>query len=103
MADPVGPTNWYMNSERTIWAVHQRAYSTGGNKTYWVRPAGTDLLVSGYLVGSPAIKLRVTIPCCYITGFQIVGLHFEVAGCWQVSATAGDHQLEFVTEVLNHQ
>ena len=100
-ADQVGPSDWYVNSEETLWAgpVIPGGWRTGGEKTYWVRPRGTDLLISGYRLDSPQVKLTAEIPCCYPTGFQIVGLNFPTAGCWDVRATSGDAQLHFVTLV----
>jgi hypothetical protein len=41
----------------------------------------------------------VITPCCYEGGFQITGLLFLIPGCWEVTAEAGEEQLQFVTEV----
>ena len=111
-ADPVGSANWYINDDRTIWAGPVPAggwpsggklYSGGrvvnGQKTYWVRPQRKQLVISGHRTDSTAPPLEANIPCCYPTGFQIVGLFFPTEGCWEVSATAGDRELKFVTEV----
>src|SRR5471032_2204262 len=63
-ADPVGrenPAKWYINAGRTIWAgpVPEGGWPAGGKlfsgngaavkgrKTYWVRPRGTQLVISG--------------------------------------------------------
>ncbi len=102
-ADAVGPTEWYRNEQHTVWAIHGRGYRTGGNKTYWVRPKGTDLRVSGHSLGSENHQLQTTIPCCYPTVFQIVGMSFSEPGCWRITAEAGGEELEFVTEVLEHE
>ena len=100
-AGSVGSAEWYMNPERTIWAgpVPANGWRVGAEKTYWVRPQGAELQISGHLVGLPESVLEAVIPCCYPTGFQIVGLKFPSAGCWKVRATAGDQQLQFVTLV----
>ena len=111
-ADPVGPANWYVNSDRTIWAgpvpeggwpAGGKLYSGGrvvnGQKTYWVRPQRTQLIISGHRIDATVPPLEADIPCCYSTGFQIVALFFPTDGCWEVSATAGEHQLTFVTQV----
>jgi hypothetical protein len=111
-ADHLGPAAWYINADRTIWAgpVPDRGWASGGRlfsgggnvkgeKTYWVRPAGTQLVISGHRIDAAASPLEAHIPCCYPTGFQIVALHFPTQGCWEVSASAGEHQLRFVTEV----
>lgn len=111
-ADSVGPADWYINADRTIWAgpVPAGGWSSGGTlysggavipgqKTYWVRPQGRALVITGRRIDGPAHALAADVPCCYQTGFQIVALHFPTAGCWQVSAKAGDRELTFVTEV----
>jgi hypothetical protein len=104
--------DWYINSDRTIWAgpvpiggwpSEGTLYSGGrvvnGQKTYWVRPQGKQLVITGHRIDGQATALEANVPCCYPTGFQIVALHFPTPGCWQVSAKAGDRELTFVTEV----
>ena len=111
-ADPMGVTNWYINQGRTIWAgpVPESGWPSGGTlfsggavvkgqKTYWVRPRGTQLLVSGRRLDASAAPVEAHIPCCYTSGFQIVGLLFPTEGCWEVTAKAGDSELHFVTLV----
>lgn len=111
-ADPVGPASWYINADRTIWAgpVPEAGWSSGGKlfsggavvkgqKTYWVRPQGTTLVISGRRLDASAPPVEAHIPCCYTTGFQIVGLFFPTEGCWEVTAKAGDSELQFITEV----
>jgi len=92
---------WYRNADRTIWAgfLPESGWRAGGKKTYWVRPRGTQLTVTGRRLDAEAPPLRARIPCCYPTGFQIVGLYFPAEGCWEVSAKAGNSELLFVTEV----
>lgn len=112
IADPVGPANWYINADHTIWAgplpesgwpPGGRLYSGSevikGQKTYWVRPQGTELAISGRRLDASAPPVEAHIPCCYRTGFQIVGLFFPTEGCWEVTAKAGDSELRFVTQV----
>jgi hypothetical protein len=94
--------NFYVNADRTIWAgtVPEGGWtSDDGHKTYWVRPQGTRLVITGRRLDLEAAPLEARIPCCYPTGFQIVGLRFPSEGCWEVHATAGDHELRFVTRV----
>lgn len=111
-ADPVGPADWYINADRTIWAGPVPAggwpsggmlYSGGrvvpGHKTYWVRPQGQQLVITGHRLDGQGPVLEAYVPCCYLTGLQIVALHFPTVGCWEVSARAGDRELTFVTEV----
>jgi len=64
-----------------------------------VRPQGTQLVISGRRLDASAPPVEAHIPCCYGSGFQIVGLHFPTEGCWEVTASAGDGELLFVTEV----
>jgi hypothetical protein len=114
-ADPVAqvaPANWYINETRTIWAgpVPNAGWPSGGllfagdrtvkgQKTYWVRPRGTQLLIAGRRLDANAPPVEAHIPCCYTSGFQIVGLFFPTPGCWEVTASAGDETLQFVTLV----
>ena len=101
-ADPFGSGPWYINANRSIWAgwdaVRMRAGGSG-NKVLWIRPSGTDLNVSARRLGGLAGKFAASIPCCYPTGFQASGLHFTEAGCWEVTAKAGDARLMFITWV----
>lgn len=104
-AGAVGPANWYVNEDRTIWVgpVPAQGWRTNGSvyveKTYWVRPKGTQLAILGQRLDLSAPPLEVQIPCCYTSGFQIVGLNFPTPGCWRVTAVAGQHKLRFVTVV----
>ncbi|HEX2342805.1 MAG TPA: hypothetical protein VHI98_20170 [Vicinamibacterales bacterium] len=69
-----------------------------GQKTYWVRPQGTRLVISGRRLDAVAPPVEAHISCCYTSGFQIVGLFFPTEGCWEVKATAGEKELQFVTQ-----
>src|SRR5688572_23229930 len=49
-ADPFGYGPWRINQDRTIWAtwgIDQLKAGPKGNKVLWIRPAGTQLTVSG--------------------------------------------------------
>jgi hypothetical protein len=100
-ADPFGYGDWYINADRSIWTMLQpgRSWQVGGEKVLWIRPAGTELTVEGQRLDAEAPPLRAEIPCCYPTGFQTSGLYFPTEGCWEVIATAGDHELRFITQV----
>jgi len=112
-ADPIAAAaNWYINADRTIWAgplpvggwtsggtVYTSQGAVQGEKTYWVRPQGTQLTVTGRRLDASASPVQSIVPCCYPTGFQIVALLFPTAGCWEISAKAGDRELRFVTQV----
>jgi hypothetical protein len=109
--DPV-IADWYMNDEGTIrvavprggWnaggQVYRGTQAIKGQKTYWVRPRGTTLAITGVRLDGPAPAVEADVPCCYTSGFQIVALHFPTEGCWEVRATSGDYSLSFVTKVL---
>jgi hypothetical protein len=115
-ADPVGsrhPQRWYINEDRTIWAgpvpfggwtadggLYQgNPMFVKGQKTYWVRPPGTQLMITGHRLDGIAPLVEAHIPCCYTSSFQIVGLHFPTEGCWEVVATSGVSELRFITQV----
>jgi hypothetical protein len=102
-ADPFSFGNWHINEDRSMWVglPPDGAWGMGGEKVIWIRPAGAELVVSGQRLDADAPPLRADIPCCYPTGFQVTGLYFPTEGCWEVVATAGDHELRFVTEVKN--
>ncbi len=101
-ADPFGAGPWYINSDRSIWAgwdaIRMKAGGRG-NKVLWIRPSGTELVVSARRLDGGAGKFEASIPCCYPTGFQASGLRFSEPGCWEISAKAGDRALTFVTRV----
>jgi hypothetical protein len=101
-ADPFGYGPWQINQGRTIWAtwgMDRLKAGPKGNKVLWIRPAGTQITVSGRRLDATAPPMKATLPCCYPTGFQASGLHFPTAGCWRVDALAGTNKLTFVTRV----
>jgi hypothetical protein len=101
-ADPFGDGPWYVNADRTMWVYNWSfpEWRQGLNqKVMWIRPAGTELKVSGERLDGASASLEARIPCCYPTGFQVSTVTFPTAGCWKVTAKAGKHVLEFVTMV----
>lgn len=101
-ADPFGPGPWYINADRTIWALATPSGSTwgvGGEKVLWIRPQGTELEITGHRLDASAPPLRAKIPCCYPTNFQVTGLHFPTEGCWQINASAGESTLDIIVEI----
>jgi hypothetical protein len=100
-ADAVRNATWAINADRTLWAsVPLPGYRfEGGDKSYWVRPVGEQLTVIGHRLDGVSIPLQASIPCCYPTGFQIVGLDFPTKGCWAIEGRAGKSELRYVTEV----
>ena len=109
--DSFGPSNWYVNTDRSLWVgVPDSGWASGGSlysggkpvkgqKTYWVRPRGTQLTIRGHRLDAVADPVEAHVPCCYNSGFQIVGLYFPTQGCWEIAATSGESRLQFVTEV----
>ena len=95
-ADRFGFGEWYVNADRTIW-VRNDSWRAGkeGNKVIWIRPAGTQLVVTGRRrhLDAPAQRLRVGTPCCYPTGFQVTGLYFPTGGCGEITAKADGKEL----------
>jgi hypothetical protein len=100
-ADPFGSGPWYINADRSMWAIAGHwVEGPQGNKVLWIRPQGTNLKVVGRrLDGDGAMALKADIPCCYPTGFQASRVYFPTSGCWEVTATAGGSELKFVTKV----
>jgi hypothetical protein len=100
--DPlVGP--WYINADRSIWAMHTHTWQTGGEKVPWIRPAGAKLVMVVRRLDGPAPPLKVQIPGFYPTAFQATGMDFPTQGCWEVTAKAGGKLLRFVTKVVAKQ
>ena len=87
------------HADRTIWVWDQVHKAGAANKTLWIRPSGTQLVVVGRRLDSEVAPLESVIPCCYPTGFQATALLFPTEGCWEVTATAGSSKLTFVTKV----
>jgi hypothetical protein len=116
-ASPIPAADWYVNADRSIWAgpvpaggwrAGGRTYSGdgrtfNGQKTYWVRPRGTELAIGGRRLDASAPAAEAHIPCCYGSGFQIVSLYFPTEGCWEVTATSGASRLRFVTRVTRER
>src|SRR5438876_481128 len=102
-ADPFGPGPWYINADRSIWAGWDAGHLVSGpkgNKVLWIRPQGTDLIVTGRRLDSDdAMPHRVEIPCCYPNGFQASALYLPTSGCWEVTARAGGRKLQLVLAV----
>jgi hypothetical protein len=101
-ADSFGLAYWYINADRTLWAgplPEGQSWRAGDEKVIWIRPQGTQLVITGHRLDAEVPPLHADIPCCYNTGFQVTGLIFPTEGCWEVSAKAGDNKLHFVTKV----
>ena len=72
----------------------------------WWRGEGVrgPLTISERRLDREAKPLRADIPEGYgETGFQASGLIFASAGCWEVTARAGEAELSFVTRVSDER
>lgn len=101
-ADPFGEGPYFRNAARSLWVSApppDRRWHAGGSKVAFIRPAGTDVEVSGRRLDGEAPPLHAELPCCYPTGFQVGGLTFPTEGCWEVNVRAGDEELVFTTLV----
>lgn len=98
-ADRFGFRFWHVNADRTIWVQSQDWVARSGHKVIWIRPQGTQLEVTGRRLDSKASPLEICIPCCYTTGFQVTGMRFPAAGCWEITAKAGNSELRFIIKV----
>lgn len=105
--DPPAYGYFFVNEDRSIWASAGWAkseefglrVSEGRAKVGWFRPAGVNLEIAGRRIDGEAQPLQFHIPCCYPTRFQASGLYFPAAGCWEVTAKAGEGNLSFVVWV----
>lgn len=72
-----------------------------GRKFPWWRGVRGDLKITGHRLDAHGASVRAHIPSGYDpTGFQASEIVFPSEGCWEVTATAGDAELTFVTLVV---
>lgn len=96
----LGQGPWFVNRERTIWIWDQPWVAGERTNVVAVRPEGTRLSVQGRsLEGNPFVLLNATMTPSGPLFFKTGGFLFPSAGCWEVTATAGDQILTFVTRV----
>lgn len=99
-ASPFGDGPWFVNADRSIWTAGDWTSGAKGTKALWIRPQGTNLVVTGHRIDDGDSRpLAIDIPCCYRTGFQATRVYFPTAGCWELSATAGTSKFTFVVRV----
>jgi hypothetical protein len=75
--------------------------SLGGLKWAWYRYVPGRLTIEGRRLDAPASPLRAEVPDGYgDRGFQVSGITFPTAGCWEVTGRVGDGSLTFVVLVV---
>lgn len=76
--------------------------SFGGMKWAWYRYIPGQLSIEGQRLDAPAPPLRAEVDSGYgDTGFQVSGITFPSAGCWEITGRLGDERLTFVTLVIS--
>jgi hypothetical protein len=97
-ASPGG--TWYANTDRTLWAWWWGRRYNGEYKVLWVRPRGVQVRVRGErLEGRPASLLQTFPATDSRATFTPSSLAFPGPGCWRVSASSGNAELEFVVAI----
>ena len=97
------PDRWYVNSDRTIWAGADAPRLQSGNvedvdnNILWIRPKGSTLTITVRRLDDPATATTTLPPSN--SSFVVSKLSIRDAGCWEVTATAGESILKFVTLV----
>jgi hypothetical protein len=71
-------------------------------KWAWWRFAPGTLTIEGWRLDGPADPLIADVPEGYGAGagFQVSGLTFPSAGCWEIVGSVGDAELAFIVEVV---
>jgi hypothetical protein len=90
---------WLINEDATIWAADQPYVANRVVNTVWMRPANTKLEITARRLDGDAPQLSVGPAAPYQTGYIAIGVVFPAGGCWEVTATAGESKLTFVTRV----
>jgi beta-lactamase regulating signal transducer with metallopeptidase domain len=95
----LGNGPWIINEDRTLWAADQPYIANTTVNTIWMRPPNTELTIAARRLDRDAPKLTVGPAAPYQTAYLAIGVVFPSAGCWEVTATAGESKLTFVTRV----
>jgi hypothetical protein len=97
--EALGNGPWIINDDRTIWAPDQSYVAKRAANTIWMRPSNTELTITGRRLDGDAPVLHAGPGAPFETGYIAIGLTFPEPGCWEVTATAGESKLTFVTTV----
>jgi len=95
----LGNGPWFINEDQTLWANDQTYVAGRAVTTIWMRPANTELHITARRLDSDAPRLEAGPAAPFETGFVGIGLAFPSAGCWEVTGTAGESTLTFITRV----
>jgi beta-lactamase regulating signal transducer with metallopeptidase domain len=95
----LGDGPWLINDDRTIWAADQPYIANRVVNTIWMRPANTQLTITGRRLDGEAAHLQAGPGAPFETAYIQIGLTFPASGCWEVTATAGSSKLTFITKV----
>jgi hypothetical protein len=100
-AGPLGDGPWWANTDRTLWMQSATGpWHAGYNqKNIMVKPTEVKPTLSGTRIDASAPPMEVRWVPQLVAEFQTMGLTFPTEGCWKITATAGDHQMSFVTMV----
>jgi hypothetical protein len=98
-------TNVHMWSESGAIPVDEGHRWSGGGygdfKWAWYRFSPGKLEIEGHRIDGPAAPMTASVPDGYgDLGFQVSGLIFPTAGCWEVTGRIGAASLTFVTLVI---
>jgi hypothetical protein len=99
-AGGLGESLWWVSADRSIWLKSWTGpWHVGYNqKNMMLKPSGITPTISGTRIDASAPPMEVRwVP--QRGDLQTMGLTFPTDGCWKITATAGDHKLEFVTHV----
>lgn len=94
------PSRWYGRRGGSLFLAAAPLYA-GDNKIGWLRPRGTRIRLRATLHAGTGPRVVETIsPAGYSGTSQPSGITFPVAGCWDVTATAGRAVSRFTIRVL---
>ena len=96
----LGSGPWFVNEARSIWVWDQPWVAGEQINTVAVRPEGARLVITGRRLGPEGgADMESTVNPAGMLAFKTGGLLFPTGGCWEVTASAGESVLTFVTEV----
>lgn len=96
---PLGPGPWHVSTDGLIQTWDQPFVAGARVNTMWTRPANADFTIIGRRLDGDAPPLQAQFAKDSSAGYIATSLNFPVAGCWEVTATAGSSTLTFVTKV----